>query len=1268
VYDISQLEIPIRQYRCQNLTKTNRISECFSNVTDIPAITGFINETTSRFGGIIVESNLSIPLDYNSPLLYFELEFLGPGLSVVVETWDGQRYISEQQDPENIIPELVTGSFEYYIDDVQNAHFVLVEQEDVTLTENTNTGPNLRDFWVSPMPWNYTGTVLFNSSYSNFRILSNDRRGLAYSFKGLDSRAVLIPFEFDVTNVLVSNDINEWFQSSTGRLSVRSLCLDNPAACSWYYDSNSTQIRSLDSQFYICVNLTIQEPVPFVQTTECNDTADIYYPFVSDYILTWRTELLGESDILIPQEDLQSTYTVQLNLSSNTSWPFSIYFQGSNLINDTEVADTVALQSIVLLTHNRLVFDCACPIVSYVSNQSNFNELWFTETTTRSQAFFDVNDIVLAKNYTSLGTERLVRGYIASSDDVSRSSVVEPLKGYEGNSFGAYNNEIRIISSEEALLGYDDFNIYAAPFRCPDGSRSRGYSETRNISVNCNCTSELPITNCNCLDALNITFGCQCNNTAAACECGFPSNPNFEIVMYERLQDLQAAECNCLIDQSLDTDLFLDAEIEGNNATFRNVSYTAIPEQLHLVFEGGDCSNVNLQITSQTPIFTNESIVIDFVETSVPQQCNKFILPLIDLDIPQSQYTITFNGTLTSARMLFSNVGFLINSLDEPVVTASSNQSAAANVLVDPNTFWVSEDGNQAPAWIQYTYNRRFIPDYMVVNFYLSARNVSNNTIPYQIELRGSNDGSQWYLLGIFISHTLEGGFGIEMMNLTTFSTGFDRFMLFNEGYRIGVRTWDLYSKQKCTCDDGVNLDLQVTSVRGLKSLQFYLDDMNFQLENTIDNVEAVGVNECFISINGNQLDVSNDGVCNDVIYAASEFNIPANRELYSSVITDYQVEGYNFSRYVDLSSSGLPAFGAVQFDINGTDFYSTAQVIDFYASSYEFSTPYPEPETMDLLIFYFDSNFEILPYPITLTTEESFYINNTLSILTNTYNITYGDLIESGIACCAGCDLTDCGCSNRRLPIMAGYGCTLNDTVAFLTSDIENRTAVLSRNTYFLWNITDLEDPYTLIFTDISLERKQSQTVLQDCEQQLCTDINAPFKCLNGKCAASASDCDTRYNCAGDGCIEQTDASDFGNFVGRCACKPGCAGDACQYCVARPAITDIPQLVPASASIACGGLPKFRIRPPVNNLLPSGPITKEQLVEINRRVTGNSAPKSDLHKGYFNVMPISGGYGQAIKLQRRIVISEGVINPIEQLRESDCSCARKVSFFIYLF
>jgi len=67
----------------------------------------------------------------------------------------------------------------------------------------------------------------------------------------------------------------------------------------------------------------------------------------------------------------------------------------------------------------------------------------------------------------------------------------------------------------------------------------------------------------------------------------------------------------------------------------------------------------------------------------------------------------------------------------------------------------------------------------------------------------------------------------------------------------------------------------------------------------------------------------------------------------------------------------------------------------------------------------------------------------------------------------------------------------------------------------------------------------------------------------------------------------------------------------------------------------------------------------------LNRRITGNSAPISDLEKGYFRIMPIFAPWGQTLKREVILVISEDVLNPVEERIFTTCPCARRVSFFM---
>lgn len=163
-------------------------------------------------------------------------------------------------------------------------------------------------------------------------------------------------------------------------------------------------------------------------------------------------------------------------------------------------------------------------------------------------------------------------------------------------------------------------------------------------------------------------------------------------------------------------------------------------------------------------------------------------------------------------------------------------------------------------------------------------------------------------------------------------------------------------------------------------------------------------------------------------------------------------------------------------------------------------------------------------------------------------------------------------------------------------------------------------------------LTRNTSSLSLLDCEGQVCPAAT-PHRCKSGLCVAYSSQCTAdRFVCPGDGCVQQSGASEFGNDVFGCACAPFFGGLDCSVGDALPATPRRQFGVPAGATIACGQPPPLREKPPFVDLLSTQPITLQTLLEINDRQTGNSAPLSSLDVGYHRVMPQAAPFGKPLK------------------------------------
>ena len=275
---VRNLNNSIVDFRCRdNMTEPRHITECFQNVTEIPAILAIAD------GGLIVDVGETFTVDLGSQLVYFQ--FL-VDQEIQVTTWDDQRLVFDTDTEEEA---LFSGVFTY-----PRVPSRVLSEESVTITPIPFAeDPNL-DFAITPMSWNYSGLVLYDPNYASVEIREAGTGGILYSLSARSSDITLVPYTNETFYTLVrfqpgteTNQTEQWLWPETGLSVSRATCLSDPARCAWHIDENDGQIRSLDSAWYVC-NGTESKPV--VSSTPC-DNPDSVLP----YMFSWITSQLAES-------------------------------------------------------------------------------------------------------------------------------------------------------------------------------------------------------------------------------------------------------------------------------------------------------------------------------------------------------------------------------------------------------------------------------------------------------------------------------------------------------------------------------------------------------------------------------------------------------------------------------------------------------------------------------------------------------------------------------------------------------------------------------------------------------------------------------------------------------------------------------------------------------------------------------------------------------------------------------------------------------------
>ncbi len=1226
--DPGRLDVGIDQWGCPNITDGVGFTGCFENTTEVDGVIGYLEPD-----GVLWNNDFTITVDLGSPLIYFE--FVIDTLGAIITNWDGQvnQYNSTGY---------ISGFFRYNYSE-QGNWITESETGDYIVTLGA-TG-----YTICAMSWNYTGGVSFPSNYTIVR-LSNPEKELIYIFDSIDS-SVQLSLYVDQAYVLiaVADTVYQplWYHPS-GREVAQSECLANPQSCSWYVEG--TQVRSLDSTWYLC---TI-ESIPIIQQTPCSFDFQTYKATIGAYLFFWDTCLVAAPRIPLPLIDTSFT-TLERNYTTRTSWPFYIQFI------DTIDANTT-LQAITFLTQDRITYPCACSPSFLSYNKSIYNEQWYNEANLREASFdlVSVGDYLLVPDY-SEGDKRLFRAKIVEINEVAETFLVQdPITGFQ---LSAFKKDVRRINNAEVLRGLADANLMLTPFRCPDGSPTTVSGDIIDINVDCNCTFSALITNCSCADLIPSNFGCQCNTTMAACQCGPPANPDFERTLWNEINSVSTDGCECLIYTPTEEDL-QNTTLTITDINAHQVTFLFAEEQIitHVVVKttGSGCEAGSFDLYAGSTYFTN--VTISFAGAENIDGCEHWITLYLPQKPAYNNLTVVASHVMDWSTLLFSVKGFsLFQTSTIPTFTASSNSGSSANVNLLNTTYWTSVGSMyDLPVWLEVDLHQNFYVDFSTMVFYKAGIKLDDEEFPLFLYFQGWHT-DHWVNIGNVSVFVEEGGWVQKSIVFDTLLP-FNKFRLITNGGQFAMRQWWLYSNQECSCVDGTDLIMNLDSVEGLKTIQDQLDEIQFFLDH-IDQNQCVCENNCTIKVTGNKYaQGAYDGVCEDAYAIAIETGLPYTLSVLSSAVVNLTEDTPLYKLYTWNVFDGIDS---VQFVTDISLFIDTDAQILFYPTYLNAdNTPYfpPTPSysnsstVVNGTIYYLSqSTLAVIQYTAAQTDlSDMVYINDSYSFTVTNYTYTFGNLVEDGIACTAGYDCADCGPFYRDIKLMPGYTCSLTSSQSQLQAAIQNTDTIVNR-TYYISNFTELTAQWTAIYQNIRLTRKITQIQTDYCPRQSCPTAT-PFMCPSGKCVQFQSECLPLYNCPGNGCVQQTDASVFGNLVYRCACAAGFGGDACQYDYCLGATPYFRNGVPGAVECTCGGIPPLRELPPIVNIGQNYKLST--LVEINNKITGNSAPKSALDVSFLRIKPQAGGWGRVVRYEIQLPGSD-LLSTSQRTIYTTCSPAR---------
>ncbi len=1245
--DYSQLDESISLFRCPNITDVSAFEACFFNQTEIA---GIIDGSYIPQGGFVMQSNYTITVDLGSPLIYFEITSNISGLSIT--TWDGQFYSNNRTG-------VSAGLFTYAPGSNKWKESVIYSTELIRISSNT--------FSLGPMPWNYTSGTLFNSSFSSVRVTSSVT-GVVVVVNAKSSQLIKYPWDEELISngvFIYVNTTDEiaaeplWYYPD-GTIASGEICFSIPSDCAWYVEPDLSQVRSLDSEWYVCnETLTL-----IVQDTPCATPFSSYIDDYVDLVFVWETALQGT--IQVPMRVDVSTFDLyELPYQPRTSYPFTISWVNEAYINFTDLdfgdIPLVLVQSPVFLTKDKgITFPCACDQSSLATNQTILNQAWWLDRTTfgkSAQSLIDVletGSFLLAPDY-SQGEATLYRTVVVNIDKVSETASVKDINS--DYFFYTAINEARVLDAFELVDGLPDSDLLSKPFKCPDGSGSTAEADVFDIDVTCNCTYSIPIADCNCTDTQHFFWSCQYNNTLIQSECGNPGDHQFERDLSVKLNDLVTSACSCVLDMLTDAEKLNTSSVipvvDDTIAIF-NFTYEQIPTYFVTQTTGIGCKVPSFLIYASSTLFTSIHYPITYEVTSENITCEHWLT----LHIPaepafSSIYAITTDDSVMSwAVLVYSVKGYSLGVFGLPEITASSNSEDAPNVNLIDSTYWESDNPlSTYPIWIQMHFEEQRYLDYTRVVFYSAGRHMGNYSIPERIYLEATNNNKDWTVLGSWGVFVEPGGW-YEVSMVINSTVTFSTYRLTSVGQQFAIRIWQLFTKEVCTCDDGTHLSVNFNSTEGLNSISEELANLVFWGTHLYNVSTCECVDDCFL-FNKN---MSNNGECNDAVYAASVLHIVSSTELINTTYYEPSLTNQSFTVY--LHSVDIPGF---QYDV-----IQMATAEEFFFPESEFPALLDQYLQTSIFIgnfttgtfigFLYIGELNLLAPPILEFERAYSWVEGTLNISDSIVAPTYNDLVALGFACHPGYDCMDCGPSIRTIPLMKGYTCQPNPRQTQLLAAIQN-TTILENRGFLAANLSGLVSYWNSFYQDVRLTRAQPRIKLDNCPHQTCPFLR-PYKCDDGSCAKNSKACHLLYSCPGNGCVKLLDIGTFDNY--RCACSPGFNGDACQFGVCKPARPPFYQIergaTPASEECSCGGPPPFRLKPPVLNK--NNIFTNEELEMENNRPTGNSVPKSTTDINYHSVMPLHAPWGQVVK--RKVVLRlSKYMTEEEQTIYTTCPCLR---------
>lgn len=1298
--DLQQVDAVLDRYRCPNITGPVTFTVCFGNTSEVPGVKGYLPR-----GGFIYDPQDPLVLYSASPLIYAEFVTNASYLAVVPQYRGAipPMHSTNETGYQSMV-------FSYGGETVWGT-----PKSDPTIRLTLLSAVDGGDeplYYLAPMPWNYSSSSDYNVSFSTVRLtpfLAGEQKWI-FTAVGSDVALLTMDKEGFASNGILVNGFsfnasfteyelghrqasNNFLYPTNGAIVQKDACFQDLPACSWYFDQVNDQLVNLARTLYICYQEEGAEMYPVVLAGEpCPVAFTVFSTSLWGYFHGWHTRLIAtHPDILAPM--VFEYYEILAKYEDTNPDTFNVNFEFLSLPADVYVY----VSAVALLTlRDGILWPCACPQSLTESNRSALNAGYFDGGIVRNLNYLNsvIGKYAVGLIQTPVAAQfSYFRGQIAAYN--AQNATVTLVNEQTGETAHVFETAVRHIARTDIVAGQDDCNLEIQSFRCPDGSCTRAESSAYTYNSTCNCTYASPIANCSCIDESLAQWGCNCNMTGQICLCGQPVLKDYEDSLLGELNTLLGASCSCIFFMPT-TELELEPDIH------------AFPDAPEYEFQYGydqmvDYIRIDVaSLLALDPRLFASSYLFPEIETEVPYEVSadpltpltRYLIPHLAPDVAYNTIRIVTDPvTIEEVFVVFAKEGFSLGAMD-PNITygASSNYQDAYKVSTPDDTYWYpSLDARYYPVYIEMQYTREYYVDFCDVSFVSTGTVISGSltVLPVRVYLEAfvtvddaGNNVSDWVTLGswsVFANETT-GPVQKTLVFSNITETTYSKFRLISFGALFGVRYWNLYTKQKCECESISTLSgaplvpvVNVTSYAGLPTIQSQLDAIALWEDGLNLSEDCICVDNCTVQ----GANVTDNGVCNDAV-ALSHLTGAQSGTVVNGSTGSFSAE----SLYQDILVENVtmdPLFSSGdQGSILFVQFANDEQFLNLSAPESDLETLY-KLALLGNTEFYVNENVTVFFFFANQSDDYFLIFNQTVSRflfplaywVPGTMNFTqiaremnYDQYVQQGLACAAGLDCLDCGPSSRKAAEFPDNACSLKPELQALRLLIDQQNILVNRS-YAVLDLFALDNGWGIDFNGIVVQRRVRHTRYTQCIGQVCPTLALPFMCPSGKCVRYESECDSRYTCPGNGCV-QLPALPGGPASYRCACAPGYGGNACQYGETRGATPfigpDERGAVPVSQTRACGALPPFRLKPPItlsgDSLLD---LTAEKINLLNKQNRLGCGPQNSRDYGYHCVMPLHAPFGQPLIFKTRLKDATlAYSSEKERTIWQSCACARK--------